>query len=99
MLNVKGNAMKKVSNVALVRNAVSADMVSRNKLGNVVVRRGYFYTNGATAESFRDRVSNALFQAGVSFDVVDYGNHWAPFRGGAGVTANSHFYVELKVIS
>jgi len=89
--------MKKVSAVKLVRDAVSADSVGKNKVGNIVVRRGYFYRHGDDGHSFAHRIASQLIGAGVSFDIIDCGDHWAPFRGGKGVAANSHFYVELKV--
>lgn len=72
------------------------DTVSAKKNGDIVFRKGYFYRNGVDEVKFRDIVSNGLRSYGIDFEVVDYGDHWAPFKGGKGVPQNSHFYVVIK---
>jgi hypothetical protein len=74
-----------------------ADTVGKNKAGNIVLRKGYYYRNGASAESFENNIVAALSSAGVLCKVVDRGDVWKPFRGGASVAQQSHFYVELAV--
>jgi hypothetical protein len=69
--------------------------VSKLKNGNVMVRRGYFYRNGMDDVMFNNLVANALKKAGVPVNVVDFGDHWAAFSGGATLARSSHFYVEL----
>lgn len=76
-----------------VKDAVAADSIGKNKAGNVVVRDSYFYTHGRTADSFAKSVADQLRAAGVAFDIVDHGDHYASFRGGATVAQGSHFWV------
>jgi hypothetical protein len=72
------------------------DMVSAKKTGEIVFRRGYFYTLGMTSETFLSRVTLALQTAGIEFTVVEIGNHWAPFRGGYSIARGSHFFVVIR---
>jgi hypothetical protein len=82
-----------------IKDVVSADQISRQKDGSVMFRRGYFYHHGQTAEGFRDGISAALIKAGIDHRIEDCGDHWAAFRGGAGVKQNSHFYVRIVITS
>jgi len=70
-----------------------ADSVSRNKAGNFVARRSYFYSNGQTADGFAAVVNAAL----PGMVVVSKWNHWSAFKGGASVAAGSHFGVEFTI--
>jgi len=87
----------KTSTLKLVRDAVMCDSVGKNKEGNIVCRRGYFYRMGDAANNFAARISSELTKAGVKHTVVNQGDHWAAFRGGQSVKAGSHFWVELRV--
>lgn len=91
--------MSKVSIVekALEQQGIKPSQVSRNKAGQVLVRRGYFYRHGSTAEGWRDRISDALKLANVSHTVIDYYDHFVAFKGGAPVAKQSHFCVVLEV--
>ena len=73
----------------------SMDQVSKLKNGNIIVRKGYFYRNGLDQYKVRDSVVKKLQDAGFTATVVDCGDHWAAFNGGATVARSSHFYVEL----
>jgi hypothetical protein len=67
---------------------------SASKRGNVfTVRKGFFYTGGATAENFVARVKEA-FPTAV---VVDKGEVWKPFKGGASVAQQSHWFVSFTL--
>jgi len=90
--------MKTKSSMSIVRDALSPGRnIGRKANGNIVVRRGYFYTNGCTAEKFCENVAVELDHAGVKYSIVGHGDHWAPFRGGASVANSSHWWVELRV--
>ena len=78
-----------------LRDAVYADSFGRDRAGDFVVRRGFYYRNGGTAERFRDQVAAQLESAGIKFTVVNCGEHWAPFRGGASTRNSSHWYVTV----
>lgn len=75
---------------------ILADSVGKKKDGTFVIRRGYFYRNGMDAFKFRDSVVRKLASAGIEAEVVDFGDHWAPFNGGATVARSSHFYVVVR---
>lgn len=82
-----------------VKQALShcADTVGRNKAGNIVVRKGYFYRNGMDVDRFENTIQGILVSHKIYAQVVNKGDVWRPFRGGASVAQQSHFYVELAV--
>ena len=73
-----------------------ADTVGKTKRGTIVVRRGFFYTNGMNSQKFADGVVAALAKSGITVTLVDSGEKWAAFRGGATVAQGSHFWAEFK---
>lgn len=82
--------------VKQVRDVAIGSTVGKTKRGTIIVRRGFFYTNGCTAEIFRDGVVRRLAANGIEVNVVDFGEIWKPFRGGATTAQGSHWYVELS---
>jgi hypothetical protein len=81
-------------------NVIGIDSLS--KRGDVFTARlGYFYTHGKNAEDFatsvQERVQNYL-GIGSKVKIVDSGDHWAPFRGGASTAKSSHWWVRFKVV-
>jgi len=87
----------KVVKNALEAGGVFADTVSRNNDGHIIVRNGFFYKSGRTAEGHTHKIKKALEAAGIKHSIVDDGEHNAPFRGGASVARNSHFYTHIKL--
>ena len=75
---------------------VRYDTKGRNKEKNIVLRRGFFYTHGMTAETFALSVEKAIAEAGSKARVVDSGEVWKDFRGGASIANQSHWWVEIK---
>jgi len=73
----------------------TADSIGKNKVGAIVIRRGFFYRNGMSCTKFTEQVDTALKAAGLEFTIVRDGEHYAPFRGGASVANQSHWYVEI----
>lgn len=63
------------------------------KDGVFTVRRGFFYTHGATAGHLAARVKAAL----PSATLVDQGEVWKAFRGGASTAQQSHWFVKFTV--
>ena len=74
-----------------------ADTVGKKKNGNIIARREFFYRHGGTAESFAEKISSMLTEAGVNYIIVDKGEHWTAFRGGASVANQSHWWVEIAI--
>ncbi len=88
--------------VKVVKNALEAggvypDAVSKNKDGHIIVRDGFFYKSGRTADGHTYKIKKALDAAGIKHSIVDDGEHNAPFHGGASVARNSHFYTHIKL--
>ncbi len=75
-----------------VREALRADTISR-KDDVITIRRGFFYTNGFTAEKLEQRVRAAY----PSAQIVDSGEIWKTFRGGASVAQSSHWFVKFTL--
>ncbi len=85
-----------MSLIKKIREAVCADSIGRRKDGCIVVRRGFFYTHGETAESFAAKVTAALKVKNVNAHVVDSGEVWKPFKGGSSIANSSHWFVVLS---
>ena len=57
------------------------------------VREGYFYRHGRSEDKVALRVLGIFPEA----KIVDKGDHWATFNGGASIKASSHFWVKFTV--
>lgn len=71
------------------------DTVGRTKDGHIMVRRSFFYTHGRTASDFAKTIEHSLRPMNVS--VVDFGEQWKAFSGGASVAQGSHWWAKVKV--
>jgi len=76
-----------------------ADVVTKLKNGNYIFRRGFFYRNGSSAETFKDDIVGLLKSkfSGV-FEVVEFKETWKAFSGRSSVANSSHWSVEIKVL-
>lgn len=75
----------------------SVDSVGKNKDGNIVVRRGYFYRNGQDSGTFAENIKSRLIEGNLNVALVGCSDNWKPFRGGAPVAQQSHFAAEFKI--
>ena len=75
-----------------IKEAVHCDTISR-KNGVITIRRGFFYSHGGSADKIAARVLTAYPTA----TIVDSGEVWKPFRGGASVANQSHWYVKFTL--
>ena len=75
-----------------VKNKLHADSYS-SKGGVFTVRKGYFYRMSRTGETFKNEVSENIPKA----NIIDYGDHWTSFKGGAPLAKSSHWYVKFTV--
>lgn len=66
-------------------------VVLRN--GIFTVRNEYFYTHGRSEKDLVAEVLAAFPQARI----IDSGNHWAAFRGGASTSQSSHWWVKFAL--
>jgi hypothetical protein len=71
------------------------DTIGKNKVGNFVARRQFFYTHGYDSKKFADAIAAIL---SGKIEVVNHGEHWAAFRGGASTAQSSHWWVEFRTL-
>lgn len=77
-----------------IKEVTGIDSVSQ-KDGVVTLRRQFFYRNGKTSADLAERVKLAL----PGFEVLEHGEHYAAFRGGASVAKSSHWWVRVRPIT
>jgi hypothetical protein len=75
-----------------IKDLIHADSISQ-KDGVYLVRKGFFYTHGKGTEDFETRVKE-IFPEAI---ILDSGEVWKPFRGGASVGKQSHWWVKFKL--
>jgi len=73
-----------------VRNIIGIDSCSKRS-DVFTARKSFFYTHGYTADKFVDRVLKAFPDA----IILDSGEVWKPFRGGASIAKQSHWFVKF----
>ena len=63
--------------------------------GVYTIKKSYFYGFGKDGSALADKVQQKL----PSAVVVDYGNHWHPFVGGAkpGSPQDSYYFCKFKI--
>ena len=75
-----------------IKSQLGVDTIS--KKGDIItVRAGFFYRHGRSEQNIIDRIKNFFPNA----TIIDSGEHWTPFRGGASVAQSSHWYVKFKI--
>jgi hypothetical protein len=70
------------------------DMLSKNREGNYIARRGFFYTNGMSADLLAKKIKEEIPEIAI----VKTWEKWTPFKGGSSVKQGSHFGVEFKIL-
>lgn len=74
-----------------IKAAIMADTLSKRD-GVYTARRGFFYRHGGSSEKFAARV-----QALPGAAVLDHGEVWKAFSGGASLARSSHWWVTFTV--
>lgn len=74
----------------LVTCRVYCDQVTFSK-GVFTVRRGFYYRHGKTVQDLENVVKTAF----PDVVIIDSGEVWKPFRGGASVATQSHWFVKF----
>jgi len=88
--------MAKQTLIKQIKEATQTDTCGRKKNGNIIVRRGYFYSGGKTSEDLARKVQSDLDNAGIKNAIVNHGSHWTTFSGGASVAKSTHWWVEIE---
>ena len=74
-----------------------ADSVGKKRDGSFVIRRGFYYRHGQDAEGYKIAVCKKLNDSGLDYSLKDYGEHFTSFRGGASISNQSHWFVEIWI--
>lgn len=61
------------------------------------VGKGYFYRTSSLT-TFKDKIEAALSAHGIKFEYIDHGDKWKPFKGGANLWSQSHYYYSFRII-
>ena len=89
---------KKQSVDKIIKDTIFTDQISKDREGNYIFRKGYFYRpSGMDPDSWAQQISKKLQGVGINNSVVDSGDVWKPFKGGAPLKAQSHYYAKIKV--
>jgi hypothetical protein len=89
---------KAQSAISIIRdNVIGIDQISRAKDGSYVFRRGFYYKHGGSSEEFAGRLSSEFTKLGISHKVLGNGEEYKPFRGGASVKNQSHWWVKIRI--
>ena len=75
-----------------IASTAGADTIRRSK-GNYIVRTGFFYTHGNSADKIAERITNSY----SNIEIIRTWDQWKPFKGGDSVAHGSHFGVEFKI--
>lgn len=84
--------MRFVRKTTEIQVTIGAETVSVRD-GIYTARLGFFYTGGYTAEQFANRVRKAYPTA----KILDSGEVWKAFRGGASCAQQSHWFVKFRL--
>lgn len=92
--------MKQKSILAILKENVTADSISKTKDGAYIFRREFFYRHGMDANKFATNITAQLTSTHMpivtQFVVEDSGEHYATFRGGASIAQSSHWWVKVR---
>ena len=75
-----------------IKAILNADTISKRN-GIITARWGFFYRHGRDAYYYMNKVKELIKNA----EIIDFGEHWAPFRSGESVANQSHWWVKFKI--
>jgi len=83
--------------VKSLRENISCDMVGKLRSGEFKFYRGFFYRHGGDEQVFAARITRDLKAAKLEpFQVIDCGEHYTAFNGGAPIQRQSHWWVTVR---
>lgn len=79
---------------------LSLHVFSARRKNQFRITRGFFFRHGLSETDLEKDVSKALIEAGLEFRVIDRGEHYHDFVGGAkaGSAQDCFWYVLLEII-
>ncbi len=93
--------MKQIS-ITQLNDALYSIKCAKKKNGNFIARKSFFYRQGLTTEVFvaavKAKFPLKIVDKSYDIEVMDCGQVWKPFKGGASIEKQSHWYVEFKLL-
>ena len=80
-----------------LRNKIHCDMISKKRNGNIIFRNEFYYRHGKTAFDNETDISKQLREHNFNFKLINSGEVWKAFNGGASTANSSHWWVEVKI--
>ena len=77
----------------LIAEKVMVDTISKKRDETFLLRRSFYYRHGYSGQMFADHVIEKL---GNNWRALDYGEVNRPFKGGAPIARQSHWWVIVK---
>lgn len=65
--------------------------------GHIMYRKAFFYRAGKSSEQYANNATAALKAAKIKHTIVGHGEVDKPFKGGAPIRKQSHFWVKIKL--
>ena len=89
--NQKENEMTKRE----IKELITADEVSKTRDGHFIARKSFFYRHEENEDKFAARIKEQLKSEGVETIIIDSGEIWRAFKGGASIKTQSHWWVKF----
>ena len=81
----------------LISDNLHPDTATTKHGGNLLFRWEFFYRHGQTPKGYVMKINTLLESHGITdVKIIDDGEVWKPFNGGASTARSSHFYVEIE---
>jgi len=71
---------------------IPCDTLNKNKSGNYIIRKGFFYRMGMS----EDKIVDKLKEKFPEVIIISKGEKYKSFVGGQSIAQGSHFYVEFN---
>ena len=90
---------KKLTKSSFEKAGVNADQISKDKAGNIVLRKGYYYRPKYDVSAWATVILAKMKNAGFDLELVQDDDIWKPFRGGSTIARQSHYLVKVREAS
>jgi len=75
-----------------IRRAINASTLTKHKDGTYTARWGFFYTHGRDEDTYVAKLKEKF----PDVEIIEKGEICKPFRGGAPVSRQSHWYIKFR---
>lgn len=80
--------------VVEIEDTIHPDQIVKKGPNKFLIRKGFYYSGGFTAEAYAEKVKK---QFGDRVKILDKGEKWVAFKGGASVSNQSHWWVLFEL--